>query len=165
MASEHSFDVVCRLDPQEVVNAVQQTLRETRQRYDFKHAKIDVVFDPGAMTVLLTADNDFRLRSLADILDTKLAKRGIPLDAVTRGEIETAASGHARRLDRLQKGIPAEKAKDIAKLVKQYKGKVQAAIQGDQVRISGKVIDDLQKVQQRLRDADLKIHLQFVNYR
>lgn len=165
MAADHSFDVVCKLDKQEIVNAVQQTERETQQRYDFKGARVGLHFDPAAMTLTLTADSDFRLRSLADVLDTRLAKRGIPLAAVSRGPIETASSGHARQEYRLQTGIPAEAAREIVKRIKGMKRKLQAAIQGDQVRVSGRVLDDLQAVQGMLREADLKIHLQFVNYR
>lgn len=165
MSKEHSFDVVCKLDKQEIVNSVEQTYREIRQRYDFKNAVADVAFDQNAMTLTLTADSDFRIRSLAEILDTRLAKRGVPLAAVTRGACEIAPSGSARQVYNLQQGIPTDKAKEIVKLVKDLKIKVQAAIQGDQVRISGKVLDDLQAIQQHLRAADLKIHLQFVNYR
>jgi len=165
MSKEHSFDVVCKLDKQEIVNAVEQTYREIRQRYDFKNAVAEVAFDQNAMTLTLTADSDFRIRSLAEILDTRLAKRGVPLAAITRGTCEIAPSGSARQVYNLQQGIPADKAKEIVKLIKDLKIKVQAAIQADQVRISGKVLDDLQAVQQHLRAADLKIHLQFVNYR
>ncbi|MEW6516691.1 MAG: YajQ family cyclic di-GMP-binding protein [candidate division FCPU426 bacterium] len=165
MAQEHSFDVVCKLDKQEVVNAVEQTQREVSQRYDFKNALAKVAFDQNAMTLTLTADSDFRIRSLADILDTRLAKRGVPLAAITREDCEVAPGGSARQVYKLQQGIPTDKAKEIVKLVKDLKIKVQAAIQSDQVRISGKVLDDLQAVQQHLRAANLKIHLQFVNYR
>jgi len=165
MAKEHSFDVVCKLNKQEIVNAVQQTLRETTQRYDFKGASVNIEFDQQKMTLTLTAESEFRLKSLADILETKLAKRQIPLAAINRGSIEISSSGSARQVYQLQTGIPTEKAREIVKLVKNLKLKVQATVQGDQVRISGKVLDDLQLVQQQIREADLKIHLQFVNYR
>jgi cyclic-di-GMP-binding protein len=165
MASEHSFDVVCKLDKQEVVNAVQQTLRELGQRYDFKDAKYTIEFNQPDMKLLLTADSEFRLKNLADALETRLAKRQIPLDAITRQAIEVSSGGGARQEYLLQAGIPADKARDIAKLVKDLKLKVQAAIQGDQVRISSKVLDDLQLVQRKIREANLKIHTQFVNYR
>lgn len=165
MASEHSFDVVCKLDKQEVVNAVQQTEKEVAQRYDFKGAKVSLDFDQKEMKLTLSAESDFRLKSLADVLDTRMAKRGIPLNAIERGKIEVASGGSARQEYKLQAGIPGEKAKEIVKLIKDLKIKVQASIQGDQVRISGKVLDDLQLVQQKLREADLGIHMQFVNYR
>lgn len=165
MASDHSFDVVCKLDKQEVDNAVQQTLRELGQRYDFKNAKYSVEFNPTEMKLTLTADSDFKLRSLAQTLEERLARRQIPLAAIERKPVEVSSGGSARQEYLLQKGIPADKAREIAKLVKDLKLKVQAAIQGDQVRISGKVLDDLQLVQQKIRAADLKIHTQFVNYR
>ncbi|MBN1594752.1 YajQ family cyclic di-GMP-binding protein [candidate division FCPU426 bacterium] len=165
MAKEHSFDVVCKLDKQEITNAVQQTMQETKQRYDFKNAPVDCVFDQQQMTLTITADSEFRLKSLADILETRLAKRGIPLAALTREGIEVSSSGASRQVYQMQTGIPLEKARELVKLVKNLKWKVQAAIQGDQVRISGKVLDELQLIQQKIREADLKIHVQFVNYR
>lgn len=165
MANEHSFDVVCKLDKQEVVNSVQQTEREVSQRYDFKNIQTGISFDQKEMKLIITAGDDFHLKSLTDVLDTKLAKRQIPLSAITRGKIEVAISGSARQEYQLQTGIPIEKAKDIVKLVKNLKLKVQASIQEDQVRISGKVLDELQLVQKSILEADLKIHVQFVNYR
>lgn len=165
MAQEHSFDIVCKLDKQEVVNAVQQTMRETSQRYDFKGAKVDIVFDQAKMILTLTAESDFRLKSLSDILDTRLAKRQIPLAAITRKDIEVASGGSARQEYLLQTGIPIEKAKEIVKIIKNLKNKVQAAIQSDQVRVSSKVLDDLQAVQKTLSEAELNVHLQYVNYR
>lgn len=165
MAAEHSFDVVCRLDKQEIVNAVLQAEREAGQRYDFKGAKFSLTFDQAAMTINLTADSEFRLKNLADMLDGRLAKRQIPLAAVERGQIEVASGGSAKQVYKMQTGISTDKAREIVKLVKDLKLKVQAAIQGDQVRISGKVLDDLQLAQQKIRAADLKIHVQFVNYR
>jgi cyclic-di-GMP-binding protein len=165
MSSEHSFDVVCRLDKQEIVNAILQTEKEVAQRFDFKGAQVKIDFDQTKMTLTLSAENDFRLKSLADILDTRMAKRGLPLAAITRNPIETGTSGHARQVYQLQAGIPVEKAKEIVKLVKNLKFKVQASIQSDQVRVSGKVLDELQSVQKEIRNAGLKIHVEFVNYR
>ncbi|MCD4813234.1 YajQ family cyclic di-GMP-binding protein [bacterium] len=165
MAQEHSFDVVCKLDKQEVVNAVQQTMRETTQRYDFKGAKVDIEFDQSKMTLTLTAESEFRIKSLSDMLDTRMAKRQIPLAAITRETLEVASGGSARQLYRLQTGIPIEKAKEIVKLIKNMKNKVQAAIQSDQVRVSGKVLDELQAVQKMLNETELNIHVQFINYR
>jgi uncharacterized protein YajQ (UPF0234 family) len=165
MASEHSFDVVCKLDKQEVTNSVQQTLQESGQRYDFKNAKYEIKFDQTAMTLTLSADSDFRLKSLGDILETRMAKRQIPLAAITREAVEMTSGGSARQVYKLQTGIPVEKAKEIIKLIKDSKLKVQASIQSDQVRISGKALDDLQLVQKLIHEADLKIHVQYVNYR
>ncbi|MCK5240971.1 YajQ family cyclic di-GMP-binding protein [bacterium] len=165
MAKEHSFDVVCKLDKQEVVNAVQQTMSETSQRYDFKGATVNIEFDQNKMNLTLTAESEFRLKSLADILEMRMAKRQIPLAAITRDKIEVSSGGSARQVYQLQTGIPIEKAREIVKLVKNLKIKVQAAIQGDQVRISGKVLDDLQLIQQKIPEAELNIHVQFVNYR
>ncbi len=165
MAQDHSFDIVCQLDKQEITNAVQQTEREVSQRYDFKGAQVKIDFDAKAMTLTLSAESDFRLKSLGDVLDAKLSKRQIPLAAIKKDKIETSSSGHARQVVHLQTGIPGEKAKDIVKLIKNMKLKVQAAIQGDQVRISGKVLDDLQAVQKMIKDAALDIHVQFTNYR
>ncbi len=165
MSKEHSFDIVCKLDQPEIVNAVQQTEREVAQRYDFKGSQARVEFDQKQMILTLTAESDFRLKSLAEVLETRMAKRQIPLAAVIRGEIELSSGGSARQEYRLQNGIPIEKAREIIKIIKQLKLKVQAAIQSDQVRISSRVLDDLQLVQQKLREADLKIHVQFVNYR
>jgi uncharacterized protein YajQ (UPF0234 family) len=165
MASEHSFDVVCKLDKQEVTNALQQTLHELGQRYDFKGAKFDAKFDQTAMTLALSADSEFRLKGLSDVLDTRLAKRQIPLAAITREPIEVTSGGGARQVYKLQTGIPVEKAKEIVKLVKDLKLKVQASIQSDQVRVAGKDLDELQSVQKAIREAEIKIHIQFVNYR
>jgi cyclic-di-GMP-binding protein len=165
MAADHSFDVVCKLDKQEVVNAVAQAEAEARQRYDLRGTKFEMKFDQAKMTLLITADSDFHLKSLTDILDLRLAKRQIPLAAITRGKIETAPGGGARQEYSLQQGIPSEKAKEVVKLVRDSKLKLQASIQGDQVRISGRVLDELQQAQQLIRGADLKIHVQFVNYR
>jgi len=165
MANEHSFDVVCKLDKQEITNALQQTLHELGQRYDFKGAKFEAKFDQTAMTLTLSADSEFRLKGLSDVLDTRLAKRQIPLAAITREPIEVTGGGGARQVYKLQTGIPSEKAKEIVKLVKELKLKVQASIQSDQVRIVSKDLDELQGVQKALREADLKVHIQFVNYR
>ncbi len=165
MSKEHSFDIVCKLDQQEIVNAIQQTEREISQRYDFKGSQARVVFDQKQMIMTLTAESDFRLKSLAEVLESRMAKRQIPLDAITRDQIEMSSNGSARQEYRLQTGIPVEKAREIVKIIKHLKLKVQAAIQSDQVRVSGRVLDDLQLAQQKIREADLKVHLQFMNYR
>jgi uncharacterized protein YajQ (UPF0234 family) len=165
MAQDHSFDIVCELEKPEVTNAITQTEREVSQRYDFKGAKVNLEFDAKAMTIVLTADSDFRLKALSDVLDGRLAKRQIPLAAIGKDKIETSSGGHARQCYHLQTGIPTDKAKEIIKIIKGLKSKVQAAIQGDQVRVSGKSLDDLQTVQKAIKEAELDFHIQYVNYR
>jgi hypothetical protein len=165
MAKEHTFDIVCKLDKQEVLNALTQAEKETLQRYDFKGSKTSMDFDQKAMTITLGADTDFLMRSLGELLESKLAKRGIPLAAIERDPIEMSSGGRAKQLYRLQAGIPMEAAKDMVKRIKDTKLKVQTTIQGDSLRVFGKALDDLQAVQKMLREADLGIHIQFENYR
>ena len=161
----HSFDVVCKIDLQELDNAVQQAKREIQTRFDFKGSKTTIEFQEKEHVLVLTSENDFRLKAVLDILQSKMVKRGISLKAVTAGKVEPAAGGMARQTLTLQQGIPIEKAREIVKLIKNTKKKVQAAIQADQVRVSGKSIDDLQGVIQMLKAEDLGIHMQFVNMR
>ncbi len=158
-----SFDVVCEVDLQEVDNAVQQTLREVGQRFDFKNSGTDVRREEHAL--LLSSADDFKVRAVGDILREKLAKRGVSLKALDAKEIEPGPAGTAKQRIELQQGIAVEKAREIVKLVKDAKLKVQAAIQGDQVRISGKKRDDLQQVIQLLKGRDLGIAMQIVNLR
>ena len=158
-----SFDVVCRVDLQEVDNAINQTLREIGQRFDFKGTKTEVRREENA--IHLHSADDFKVRALGDILREKLARRQVPLKALQVGPIEPGPAGTAKQKLDLQQGIPIEKAREIVKLVKDMKTKVQVAIQGDQVRVSGKKKDDLQAVVQRLRAEDLGVAMQFVNFR
>jgi uncharacterized protein YajQ (UPF0234 family) len=163
MAAENSFDIVCKVDMQEVANALDQTRREVDTRYDLKGSKNEVSLDKHDI-VVLSAD-DMKLKAVVDILQSKLHKRGVPLKALTYGSVEDAAGGAKRQRITLQQGIPIEKAREIVRIVKDLKLKVQAAIQEDQVRVSGKNRDDLQKVIATLRDKDLGVALQFTNYR
>ena len=163
MAVENSFDIACKLDMQEVSNAVNQTLKEIEQRYDLKGSKFEVVLEKTAIT--LTVADDMKLRAVTDILQSKLHRRGVPLKALTYGKVEPAAGGALRQQIALQQGIPIDKAREIVKLVKETKLKVQAQIQEDQVRVSGKNRDDLQAVIALLREKDLGIAIQFINYR
>jgi len=163
MAGENSFDVVCKIDMQEVTNALDQARREIQTRYDLKASKNEILQEKTDLT--LTAADDMKLKAVVDILQSKLHKRGIPLKALTYGEPQSAAGGMLRQKISLQQGIPMEKAREIVRLIKDTKLKVQAAIQEDQVRVSGKNRDDLQKVIALLRDQDLGIALQFANYR
>jgi len=158
-----SFDVVCCVDLQEVDNAINQTLREIGQRFDFKNAKTELRREEHALH-LLSAD-DYKVRALGEILREKLARRQVPLKAVQAGPIEPGPAGSAKQRMDLQQGISTDKGREIVKLVKDTKWKVQVAIQGDQVRVTGKKRDDLQAVVQLLRGHDLGIALQFTNFR
>jgi uncharacterized protein YajQ (UPF0234 family) len=163
MAAENSFDVVCKIDMQEVTNALDQARREIATRYDLKGSKNEILQEKTDLT--LTSADDMKLKAVVDILQSKLHKRGVPLKALTYGEPQSAAGGMLRQKISLQQGIPMEKAREIVRLIKDTKLKVQAAIQEDQVRVSGKNRDDLQKVIALLREQDLGIALQFANYR
>jgi len=163
MAGENSFDIACKIDMQEVANALDQARREIATRYDLKGAKNEITQEKTDIT-LLSAD-EMKLKAVVDILQSKLHKRGVPLKALTFGTVESAAGGAVRQKIELQQGIPTDKAREIVKLIKEMKLKVQASIQEDQVRVSGKNRDDLQTIIAMLRDKDLGIALQFVNYR
>jgi uncharacterized protein YajQ (UPF0234 family) len=163
MAGESSFDIVCKVDMQEVTNALDQARREIQTRYDLKGTKNEVTLEKNDITLL--APDDMKLRAIVDIVQSKLHKRGVPLKALGYGKVEEAAGGALRQKITLQQGIPTEKAREIVRLIKDTKLKVQAAIQEDQVRVSGKAKDDLQKIITLLRDKDLGIALQFTNYR
>ncbi|PYM34552.1 MAG: YajQ family cyclic di-GMP-binding protein [Candidatus Rokuibacteriota bacterium] len=163
MAAENSFDIACKIDMQEVTNALDQARREIETRYDLKGSKNELTLDKTDITV--AAADDMKLKAVVDILQSRLHKRGVPLKALTYGKVEEASGGALRQKISLQQGIPIEKAKEIVRLIKDAKLKVQAAIQADQVRVSGKNRDDLQKVIALLRDKDLGIALQFTNYR
>src|SRR6266540_5368638 len=163
MAGENSFDIACKIDMQEVANALDQARREIATRYDLKGAKNEITQEKTDIT-LLSAD-EMKLKAVVDILQSKLHKRGVPLKALTFGTVEPAAGGAVRQKIELQQGIPTDKAREIVKLIKEMKLKVQASIQEDQVRVSGKARDDLQTIIAMLRDKDLGIALQFVNYR
>jgi len=158
-----SFDVVCELDLQEVDNAINQTLRELGNRFDFKGTTFEVRREDHV--IQLHAHDEFKLRALAEILQERLAKRNVPLKAINAGKPEPGPAGTAKQKLDLQKGIATDKAREIVKLVKDAKLKVQAAIQGEQVRISGKKRDDLQAVIQLLRGKDFNVAMQFVNFR
>jgi uncharacterized protein YajQ (UPF0234 family) len=158
-----SFDVVCRVDLQEVDNAVNQTLREVGQRFDFKGVPTTLRRDEHELH--LQSGDEFKVKALGDILQEKLAKRKVPLAAMSAGEIESAAGGSAKQTITLQNGIATDKAREMVKLIKGQKLKVQAAIQNDQLRVSGKKRDDLQAVMELLRGAKLDLAMQFVNFR
>jgi uncharacterized protein YajQ (UPF0234 family) len=164
MASEHSFDVVSEVDLQEVKNAVQQAVKEIHTRFDFKGTNTEIrLNDEGALE--LSSADEYKLKSAVDVLQGKLVKRNVSLKALQPKTVESALGGTVRQRIDLQKGIPIEKAREIVKMVKNTKLKVQASIQGDQLRVTGKNKDDLQQIIQLLRDTDLDIHLEFTNYR
>ena len=163
MASENSFDIVCKVDMQEVNNALDQTRREVDTRYDLKGSKNEVLLEKQDITV--TSADDMKLKAVVDILQSKLHKRGVPLKALTYGKVEPAAGSTFRERIGLQQGIPMEKAKEIVRLIKDTKLRVQAAIQDEQVRVTGKNKDDLQKVIALVRERELGIAVQFTNYR
>ncbi|MBI1964216.1 MAG: YajQ family cyclic di-GMP-binding protein [Candidatus Rokubacteria bacterium] len=163
MAAENSFDVACKIDMQEVTNALDQARREIETRYDLKGSKNEVTLEKTDITIL--APDDMKLKAVVDILQSRLHKRGVPLKALTYGAVEQASGGALRQKIALQQGIPIEKAKEIVRLIKDTKIRVQAAIQEDHVRVSGKNRDDLQKIIALLKEKDLGIALQFTNYR
>lgn len=163
MAADNSFDVVSDVSLMEVSNAVQQAMKEIRQRFDFKGSVSNITLDKESLT--LASDDEGKLRSVTDILQTKLAKRGVSLKALDYGAVQPAAGGSVRQIVTIRKGIATEKAKEIVKFLKGSGLRVQAQIQEDQVRVSGKKRDDLQAAIQSLKGQDFGIDLQFTNYR
>jgi hypothetical protein len=164
MAQQNSFDITSKIDHAEVVNAIHQALKEVQTRFDFKDSRSGIEVE-GKDGIILTSDDEYRLRSLNDILQSKFVKRGVPLKGLTYGKLEEALGGTVRQRIALQQGIPSEKAKEIVKLIKDAKLKVQASIQGDLVRVTGKDRDTLQQVIALLREHDFGIDMQFGNYR
>jgi uncharacterized protein YajQ (UPF0234 family) len=163
MAAENSFDIACKIDMQEVANAVNQAKREIETRYDLKGSKNEITQEK--MDLVLASGDEMKLKAVLDILQSKLHRRGIDLKALTIGEPETAGGGTVKQKITLQDGIPMEKAKEIVRLVKDSKIRVQASIQEKQVRVSGKNRDDLQAVIALVKGKDLGVALQFTNYR
>ena len=163
MPADNSFDIVCKVEMQEVTNALDQARREIQTRYDLKGTKNEIALEET--DIVVTAVDEMKLRAVVDILQSKLHRRGVPLKALSYGTVDDAAGGTKRQRIALQQGIPIEKAREIVRMIKDTKLKVQAAIQEDQVRVSGKNRDDLQTIIQMVRDKDLGIALQFSNYR
>ena len=163
MAQEFSFDVVSKTDMQEVANAIQQAQKELGQRFDFKGSKSSIELTPEE--IVLISDDEGKLRSVIDILETKLVKRGVALKALDFGKIEQAAGSTVRQRVKIVQGIEIEKAKAIVKSIKDAKIKVQASIQADQVRVTGRSKDDLQRAMALVKGTDHGIPLQFTNYR
>lgn len=163
MADTYSFDVVSQIDFQEVENALGQARKEIAARYDFKGSRVEIIREKETITV--TTEDEFKLKSVIDILQSKFVKRGVPLKNLQYEKAEAALGGSMRQVITITCGIAADKAKEIVKVTKDKKLKVQASIQGDQVRVSAKSKDDLQKTIAILREHDFGIDLQFTNYR
>ncbi|MBI5286204.1 MAG: YajQ family cyclic di-GMP-binding protein [Deltaproteobacteria bacterium] len=159
-----SFDIVSKVDTQEVDNAVNQAMKEIGQRYDFKGSKSRIEWQKKE-EITVIGDDDYKLKAVIDILQTKLVKRGVSLKALEYGKVEDASGGLKRQVIKVRQGIPTEKARDIVKLIKEMGLKVQPQIMEDQIRVTGKKRDDLQMVIQSLKAKDLDINLQVVNYR
>ena len=162
-AAENSFDIACKLDMQEVANAINQSQREIETRYDLKGSKNEIKQEK--MVITITSGDDMKLKAVLDILQSKLHRRGIDLKALTMGDPESAAGGTVRQTVTLQDGVPQEKAREIVRLIKDSKIRVQASIQENQVRVSGKNRDDLQAIIALVKGKELGIALQFTNYR
>lgn len=165
MSQQNTFDIVSKVDMQEVDNALNQARKEIAQRYDFKDSKSSVELKQKENEIVLLADDDFKMKALLDIVQSKMVKRSIPLKALTYGKAEPATGGLVRQVIKLQNGIDKENAKLVVKMIKDTKMKVQSQIMDDLVRVSGKNRDDLQAVIALLRQADLPFATQFVNYR
>ena len=163
--ADHSFDIASKIDHQEVTNAINQAIKEISQRYDLKDAGCDIEFKPADHLIIITAADDYKATAVGDILKQKMMKRGISLKALTFEDIKAALGGTVKQEVKLQDGITTEKAKEIVKVIKDSKLKVQAQIQSDQVRVSAKSIDDLQSVIQLVKEKDFGIHISFSNYR
>ncbi|MFH1429865.1 MAG: YajQ family cyclic di-GMP-binding protein [Candidatus Margulisiibacteriota bacterium] len=163
MAQACSFDIVSKVNYQEADNAIAQTIMEIRNRFDFKGSISNIERSDNLLN--LVSDDDYKLKSVIDILQTKLIKRGISLKFLDYGKVESSLGGNVKQVVTLKDGIDQARGKEINKLIKESKLKVQSQIQGDQLRVSGKSKDDLQQVMQFLKEKDLDIELQFVNYR
>jgi uncharacterized protein YajQ (UPF0234 family) len=164
MASDNTFDVVSKIDLQEVSNAIQQALKEVHTRFDLKDSKSEITMD-GKEAITLASADEYKLKSVNDVLQQKLVKRHVPLKGLSYGTVEPAAGSTVRQKITLQQGIPIEKAREIVKAIKDSKLKVQASIQADTVRVSGKDRDTLQQVIALLKNRDFGIDMQFTNYR
>jgi hypothetical protein len=162
---DFSFDVVSKVDLQEVANAVAQASKEIATRFDFRGSASKIELSDKELEVGLVSDDEHKLKSVIDILETKLVRRGVAVKALDYGKVEPAAGGTVRQVAKIQQGIPSEKAKEIVKAIKDRKLKVQASIQADQVRVAGRSKDDLQTAMAIVREGDFGLPLQFTNYR
>lgn len=165
MAGTFSFDIVSEVNLQEVDNAVNQARKEIGQRFDFKGSRSSLEFNPREATITLTSDDDFRMKAVVDVLQSRLTKRGVPLNAVAFGPVESAAGDTVRRTLTLRVGIDGENARLLVRMIKDTRLRVQAQIMEDQVRVTGRSKDDLQSVMTMIRGAELPFAVQFTNYR
>jgi uncharacterized protein YajQ (UPF0234 family) len=162
---DNSFDIVSKIDLNEVNNAIHQAMKEVQTRYDLKNSKSHIELNEKDKKILLASQDDFKLRAVTEILESKLVKRGVPLKGLTYGEVTPAAGSTVRQEIAIQQGIPIEKAREVVKTIKDSKIKVQASIQGDLVRVSGKSRDLLQEAIHLLKQREFGIDMQFTNYR
>lgn len=163
--ADSAFDIVCKVELQEVKNAIQHAMKEIGNRFDFKGSGTAIKLVDDGVAIEITSSDEQKIQAAREVLETKLVKRGVALKALDYGKIESALGGTARQKVGLQSGIPIDKAREIVKMVKATKRKVQVSIQGDQVRVSGKKKDDLQSIIGLLKESDLGIAMQFTNYR
>src|SRR5579884_2354148 len=164
MAGESSFDVVSKVDQQELDNALNQARKEIAGRFDFKNSKTEIAYDAKKL-ITVTSDDELKMKNVMDIIQSKAVKRGIDIKAFEFGKIEPAAQNTVRQTITVQTGIPKDKSKPLMEAIKALKLKVSAQYQDEQIRVSGKSRDDLQKVIARLKSMDYELPLQFVNYR
>ena len=162
---DNSFDVVSKIELPEVNNAIQQALKEIHTRYDLKDSKSSIELNEKDHKILLASADEYKLKAVIEVLEGKLVKRKVPLKGLTYGDLIPSAGSTVKQEISLQQGIPIEKARDIVRKIKDSKLKVQAAIQGDLVRVSSRDRDTLQNVIKLLRDSDFGIDMQFTNYR
>jgi uncharacterized protein YajQ (UPF0234 family) len=162
---DNSFDIVSKIDLNEVTNAIHQSMKEVQTRYDLKNTKSQIELNEKDKKIVLASQDEFKLRAVTEILDQKLVKRGVPLKGLLYGKVTQAGGSTVRQEISIQQGIPIEKAREIVKTIKDAKIKVQASIQGDLVRVSGKSRDLLQDVLHLLKQHDFGIDMQFTNYR
>ena len=165
MASDHSFDIASKIDKQEVLNAVNQANKEIGHRYDLNGTNSEIDIKQEKNELYLSSSDDYKIKAVSDILKQKLIKRDISLKALNEGNIQQSAGDTVKQVITLQSGIPTDSAKDIVKDIKATKVKVQTQIQGDQVRVTSKKIDDLQQIMQLLKKKEYPFHIQFLNYR
>ena len=161
---DNSFDIVSKIDLQEVSNAIQQAMKEIHTRFDLKDSKSSIALE-GKDAIILSSADDYKLKAINDVFQQRLVKRGVPLKGLTYGKVEPAAAATVRQRITMQQGIPIEKAREIVKKIKDSKKKVQASIQGDLVRVSSRDRDALQEIIALLRNSDFGIDMQFTNYR
>ncbi|MCP9446068.1 MAG: YajQ family cyclic di-GMP-binding protein [Nitrospira sp.] len=165
MAEQYSFDVVSEVNMQELKNALDQANKEIKQRFDFKDTKTEITLKEKEKELVVVSDDDYKLKAVQDVIKTKCVKRGVSLKAFDYGTVEPALGGTVRQTAKIQSGLATEKAKEVVKAIKDSKLKVQAQIQGDQVRVLGKSKDELQATIAFLKGKDFGIDLQFTNYR